>query len=116
MQQELFEIGSALSRIAGVMEAQQDTKEENLNSHKQTWYKKGQNSVKRKNQSGCCCIIDDDDKVVSVCGAHEEWAKTQAKDKVCPKCTEGEIKYYSKGLISGTGVCPVCGGFGKLNK
>ena len=37
------------------------------------WFKKGQNSVKRKNESGCCCVIDNEDKVVSVCGAHEEW-------------------------------------------
>jgi len=38
------------------------------------WFKKGQNSVLRKNKSGCCCIINDDDEVVSVCGAHRDWA------------------------------------------
>jgi hypothetical protein len=37
------------------------------------WYKRGQNSIKRKNKSGCCCIIDDNDEVVSACGAHKEW-------------------------------------------
>ena len=38
------------------------------------WFKKGQNSVLRKNQSGCSCIINDDDEVLSVCGAHQQWA------------------------------------------
>ena len=38
------------------------------------WFAKGQNSVLRKNQSGCSCIINDDDEVVSVCGAHQDWA------------------------------------------
>ena len=33
---------------------------------------KGQESVKRKNQSGCCCILNDDN-IESVCGAHAEW-------------------------------------------
>ena len=37
------------------------------------WFKRGQNSIKRKNKSGCCCIIDDSDNVVSVCGAHANW-------------------------------------------
>lgn len=36
-------------------------------------FKKGQESVKRKNKSGCCCIIDDEDNVVSACGAHAQW-------------------------------------------
>lgn len=34
-------------------------------------FKAGQNSVKRKNKSGCCCIINDDDMVESICGAHQ---------------------------------------------
>lgn len=38
-------------------------------------FKKGQESVRRQNKSGCCCIIDDNDKIVSVCGAHAEWAE-----------------------------------------
>jgi len=38
------------------------------------WFKKGQNSVKRQNESGCCCIINDNDEVVSACGAHSDWA------------------------------------------
>lgn len=42
---------------------------------KSIWFKKGQNSVLRKNDSGCCCIIDDSDNIISVCGAHEEWLK-----------------------------------------
>lgn len=36
-------------------------------------FKAGQNSVLRKNQSGCCCIINDKEEVVSVCDAHREW-------------------------------------------
>lgn len=37
------------------------------------WFKKGQQSVKRKNKSGCCCIIDDDGEIESLCGAHEQY-------------------------------------------
>ena len=37
------------------------------------WMKKGQESIKRKNKSGCCCIIDDSDNVVSVCECHQNW-------------------------------------------
>ena len=42
-------------------------------NEKAKWFKKGQNSILRKNKSGCCCIINDDGKVISVCGAHQEW-------------------------------------------
>ena len=42
------------------------------------WFAKGQNSVKRKNKSGCSCLINDDDEVVSVCGAHQNWADTRS--------------------------------------
>ncbi len=35
------------------------------------WFKKGQESIKRKNKSGCCCIINDDDEIISLCGAHK---------------------------------------------
>jgi len=38
-----------------------------------TWFKKGQESILRKNKSGCCCVIDDDNEIVLVCGAHQEW-------------------------------------------
>jgi len=37
------------------------------------WFKKGQESVKRKNKSGCCCEISDDDEIISPCAAHLEW-------------------------------------------
>ena len=37
------------------------------------WFVKGQNSVWRKNKSGCTCIIDDNDNIIQVCGAHENW-------------------------------------------
>jgi len=42
---------------------------------KAIWFKNGQNSVLRKNKSGCCCIIDDNANIISTCGAHEEWLK-----------------------------------------
>ena len=42
-------------------------------SEKAEWFKKGQESVLRRNKSGCCCIINDDDEIVSVCGAHQDW-------------------------------------------
>lgn len=34
---------------------------------------KGQQSVKRKNQSGCCCVIDDNYNVITLCGAHADY-------------------------------------------
>ena len=39
-------------------------------------FERGQESIKRQNESGCVCIIDDDGIVVSVCGAHKEWAES----------------------------------------
>jgi len=57
---------------------------ENCKKMAAKWFKKGQESVKRKNQSGCCCIIDDNEVVVSVCGAHREWQEqlfTEEKQK-----------------------------------
>ena len=37
------------------------------------WFKKGQNSVLRKNKSGCCCIIaDDGETIIESCGAHKQ--------------------------------------------
>lgn len=38
------------------------------------WFKKGQNSVRRRNKSGCCCVFDENDnEIISVCGAHQDW-------------------------------------------
>ncbi len=39
------------------------------------WYKLGQDSIKRKNKSGCVCELNDNDEVVSACQAHLEWKK-----------------------------------------
>lgn len=39
-------------------------------------FKAGQNSVLRKNKSGCCCIINDAGEIKSACVAHVEWKKT----------------------------------------
>jgi len=36
-------------------------------------FKRGQESILRKNKSGCTCIIDDNDMVVSACAAHFYW-------------------------------------------
>jgi len=41
------------------------------------WFRKGQESIKRKNKSGCCCIITDNNDVESVCGAHQEWLEVK---------------------------------------
>ena len=43
------------------------------------WFKKGQNSAKRKNKSGCCCIINDDDEIESLCGAHDNYIQERLK-------------------------------------
>jgi hypothetical protein len=43
------------------------------------WFRKGQNSIKRKNKSGCCCIINDDDEIVSLCGAHDAFIGDKLK-------------------------------------
>jgi hypothetical protein len=43
------------------------------------WFKKGQNSIKRKNKSGCCCIINDDDEIESLCGAHKAYVEEKLK-------------------------------------
>ena len=40
-------------------------------------FAKGQESVKRKNQSGCTCIITDDEQIESVCGFHADWRDEQ---------------------------------------
>ena len=66
-------------------------------------FKKGQESVKRRNKSGCCCIIDDDDSVVSVCGAHADWIVKQGMDSFkkllermkCREHTPEERQAYS---------------------
>ncbi len=46
------------------------TKRNKLNK---VWFRKGQESIKRNNKSGCCCILDDSDRVLSACEAHKEW-------------------------------------------
>ena len=65
--------------------AQQDTIEK-LQKEKAgliaKWFKKGQNSIKRKNKSGCCCIINDDDEIESLCGAHEAYVE-ELKNLMC---------------------------------
>jgi len=56
------------------------------------WYEKGQDSIRRKNESGCCCIIDEEDgeTIISVCGAHAQWlddriAEHDGKTKITGK-------------------------------
>ena len=44
------------------------------------WFKKGQDSAQRKNESGCCCKIDDDgETILSACAAHKAWAQGRAE-------------------------------------
>ena len=61
---------------------------EHYNTRFAQGFKRGQESVKRKNKSGCCCIIDDNDNVVSVCGAHAEWNEVFKRDIEQPPTTE----------------------------
>ena len=42
-------------------------------------FRKGVESVYRKNQSGCCCRFDENEEIVSVCDAHKE--RDEQKDK-----------------------------------
>jgi len=65
--------GARYEKIA-LLEAEIVALKEICNALPAKWFKKGQNSVLRKNQSGCSCIINDDDEVLSVCGAHQQWA------------------------------------------
>ncbi len=47
-----------------------------------TWFKKGQNSIRRKNKSGCCCMFSDDDtEITSLCGAHEDYYEEKIKNE-----------------------------------
>jgi len=42
---------------------------------KKRWFLKGQQSIKRKNESGCTCIINDNDEIESLCSLHREHEK-----------------------------------------
>ena len=48
-----------------------------------TWaegFKRGQESVKRKNDSGCCCKINEnEDSIESPCQLHMEWRDEAVK-------------------------------------
>lgn len=44
------------------------------------WFLKGQNSILRRNKSGCCCIIVNDSFVISPCAAHVEWLEDALKE------------------------------------
>jgi predicted RNA-binding Zn-ribbon protein involved in translation (DUF1610 family) len=90
------------------------------------WYRKGQESIRRKNESGCCCIINDDDEVERPCGAHQEWLESrlaavteeliQAKEKLekilrpkCPECGSEDVYYENPRTGCGTYACCDCG-------
>ena len=61
---------------------------------------KGQESIMRKNQSGCCCIVDDDCKITSVCDAHKNWLdEINRKDNMIPKNTLEGLERYVKDRI-----------------
>lgn len=55
-------------------------------------FRKGQESVKRRNKSGCCCIINDNDEIESLCGLHAELIKEKIEN-FCSTC----IFTYSSG-------------------
>ena len=43
-------------------------------------FRKGQESVLRKNNSGCCCKFDEDDTIVELCAAHADYVKHNKLD------------------------------------
>lgn len=47
------------------------------------WFKKGQESIQRKNPSGCCCKFDEEENIVSICGAHQEYFEDKEVEKKC---------------------------------
>lgn len=56
------------------------------------WFKKGQESIRRKNQSGCCCNLGDDgEEVIGACGLHQEWLEAQlatAREDMKEECAK----------------------------
>lgn len=67
---------------------------------KSEWFKKGQLSVLRKNDSGCCCVIDDSDNIISVCAAHKEWLESYLnsykKCKFDSDCDKSQYDFCDK--------------------
>ena len=80
---------------------------ENCNKRFAEGFKKGQESVLRKNKSGCCCIINDDDEVVSVCGAHKEWLDRHLSDiSTRPDNSRPDLVCVDCGKVSERCNCP----------
>ncbi len=44
-------------------------------------FKKGQESVLRKNPSGCCCLFDENENIISLCGAHQEYVEAKTGEE-----------------------------------
>ena len=64
-----------------------------VNKAKSEWFRKGQDSIRRKNDSGCCCKFDENtDEIISVCGAHQEMLEKAVKNAL----TASEIKAYQE--------------------
>ena len=62
-------------------------------------FKKGQLSVKRKNESGCVRIINDSDEIESLCGLHEELIdryKLKSENVEC-NCAEKSLQAAAEG-------------------
>lgn len=56
------------------------------------WYQKGQESVRRKNESGCCCTIaDDGETIISMCEAHLQHFNKMMQG--IPLCERGRCCY-----------------------
>ena len=50
------------------------------NKRRAEWFAKGQNSIQRKNKSGCCCKFSaDDTEIISLCGEHENYYEERLK-------------------------------------
>ena len=75
-QQWIDEVESTIKRVRQL--------EDKVVTCKSIWFKKGQESIKRKNQSGCCCVINDNDEIETSCGLHKPYIeKAQLWDYLC---------------------------------
>ena len=81
------ELGSRICRL-----------EKELVASKADWFRKGQESIRRQNESGCCCKLDDDgEEIISPCDAHRAWrdmARAQEGEE-CAKVCEQSAKNWS---------------------
>jgi len=53
------------------------TSRDGLGRVREKWFKRGQDSIKRKNKSGCVCIFNDKEELESPCEFHREWVENK---------------------------------------